>query len=176
MIGISLSNGSCPYEFTVSMDFWLKTTSHVGVAAPLIVVTIQNDKLLPSPIFMLCRVTRSQRTRHTLNMYNKYMTKWRCWFQDNNREQTLVKASIRFYTFSFNKWQLNIPSSFGLFLGTVLCPAMIWGGIINLILRSIIFPVLRNNQNTVTYSISHSYLTGVPAAELQWHLPNTKVS
>ena len=30
---ISLSNGSCPYEFNASIDFWLKTTSHVDVIA-----------------------------------------------------------------------------------------------------------------------------------------------
>ena len=61
---ISASNRSCPYEFNASIDFWLKTTSHVDVIAPSTVSTTQNAKLLPSPnlghSLMLCQVTRSQ--------------------------------------------------------------------------------------------------------------------
>ena len=61
---MSLSNRSCPYEFNASIDFWLKTTSHVDVIAPSTVSTTQNAKLLPSPnlghSLMLCQVTRSQ--------------------------------------------------------------------------------------------------------------------
>ena len=64
MIAISLCNISGPYEFNSSIDFWLKTTSHVDVIAPSTVSTIQNVKLLPSPnlwhSLMLCHVTRSQ--------------------------------------------------------------------------------------------------------------------
>ena len=61
---MSLSNRSFPYEFNASIDFWLKTTSHVDVIAPITVSTTQNAKLLPSPnlghSLRLCQVTRSQ--------------------------------------------------------------------------------------------------------------------
>ena len=63
VIGISLSNRSCPYEFNASIDFWLKITSQVDVITPSTVLTSKNAKLLPSPnlchSLMLFRVTRS---------------------------------------------------------------------------------------------------------------------
>ena len=67
MMAISLSNRSCPYEFSASIDCWLKTTSRYNVITPSTVSTTQNAKLLPSPnlshSLMLCHVIRSQRMR-----------------------------------------------------------------------------------------------------------------
>ena len=61
VIGISLSNRSCSYEFNVSIDFWLKTTSQVDVIMLSIILTTQNVKLLPRPnlchYLMLCHVS-----------------------------------------------------------------------------------------------------------------------
>ena len=61
---MSWSNRSYPYEFNASIDFWLKTISHVDVIAPSTVSTTQNAKLLTSPnlghSLMLCQVRRSQ--------------------------------------------------------------------------------------------------------------------
>ena len=65
LLAISLSNRSCSYEFTASIDCWLKTSSHYNVITPSTVSTTQNAKLLPSPnlchSLMLCHVIRSQR-------------------------------------------------------------------------------------------------------------------
>ena len=65
VIGISLSNRSCPYEFNSSIDFCLKTTSQVDVIAPSIVFNhpeclSATKSQLVCHYLMLCRIIRSQ--------------------------------------------------------------------------------------------------------------------
>ena len=49
------------------------------------------------------------------------------------------------------------------------------GGHLTDFLPSIISPFLRNIKTLITCWLLHSYLAGVTAAQLQWHLPNMNV-